>query len=609
MTLNLKKILLLCTGLFISMSAMSEGLADLPTKTISGKTYYYYKVQPKETVYSLCRRFGVSREYFMQTNPSAADGLKIDQMLLFPADGAPQPESIAKPVPSSHSVGATPPEGTIAYTVQRKETAYGISKKFGMTLDEFYALNPDARDYGVKADQQVFVRSGNTVRPAEPQPAHERQQTGEYEVRRGDTFYSIARSHGLSAEQLQAANPAVSVLVPGQFINIPQGCDERIPGEEPTVTEPHRDVTLGNRDWARNGGISMAVVLPFMLEQQPRSRQANLYTEFYKGLLLAVDSMRNCGTPIKVLTYDTKGTMEGIEAVMADPALASAQVIIGPDNVGQVETLARYALDNGSSLLNIFAVKDESYVTMPNVMNSIVPHATMYEKAVKYLVDNSDGYTPVILNRIDGQQDKDEFVNLLKQELNAAGRQYFVVDFEKKLTEIDLADFAKDKKYAFIPMSSKLVELKAVLPELSTFAQTFSQPDGVCLWGYPEWLSFRGDPLNGMYKLNTVIFSRFYNTGETDADTKRINELYSDWYGGSMINVIPSQGLYGFDTGMYLIKALMTNNGDFGNYTPVYDGVQNCFNFVRGNDVRGWVNNEMFIIRYTPDKSVVKLSL
>lgn len=597
-----------------ALSVLAGGLSDLPVKNVNGTRYYYYTVQPKETVYSLCRRFGVSREDFLRYNPSAADGLKIDQVLLFPCDATstisatsvtqqPAYSETEQRRPSVSFAGnnsAEQPIGTIAYTVQPKETPYSISKRFGMTLDEFYSLNPAARNGGVRIDEQVWVKDER-----KDAPRHESVTENRYEVKPGDTFYSIARTYGVDVHELQGANPGVSVLVPGQNIVLPQSCAEPV---QPTEPASGAETAVPVIDTDVNT-ITVAVALPFMLEQNPRPRQAQLFTEFYKGFLLAVDSMRNCGKKIRVLTFDTKGTDAGLAEVLGDPHMASAQVIIGPDNAAHVEHIGKYALDHNASVLNIFAVKDESYKTMPNVMNSIVPHATMYDKAVNYLINEYPDYTPVILKRTDGQQDKAEFIAKLKKLLSERGRDYVEIDFEKRLSSADIEQLKADQKYAFIPMSSKLTELKAVLPELSKFAQTFSVPSNFQLWGYPEWLSFRGEPLQAMHKLNATIFSRFFNTGTPDPDADRVNESFGRWYGGQMINVIPSQGLYGFDTGMYLINALLVNGGDFSRFTPVYDGVQNCFSFVRGEGQQGWVNNEMFIIGYRPEIVVTKISL
>ena len=136
------KILTVCAlvGL-MALNAWADNLSDLPVTKVGGRDCYYYEVQPKETVYSLCRRFGVSREELLKYNPDAADGLKAGQMLYFPVDE------------KNQSVRPR------TYVVGKKETAYGISKKFGLTTDEFYALNPEALD-GLKAGQTVRLSKG-----------------------------------------------------------------------------------------------------------------------------------------------------------------------------------------------------------------------------------------------------------------------------------------------------------------------------------------------------------------------------------------------------------------------------------------------------------------
>ena len=44
-----------------------------------------------------------------------------------------------------------------------------------------------------------------------------------------------------------------------------------------------------------------------MLNDSERNRRADLITEFYKGFLLAVDSLRHSDKPIHIQTYDTEG--------------------------------------------------------------------------------------------------------------------------------------------------------------------------------------------------------------------------------------------------------------------------------------------------------------
>jgi LysM repeat protein/ABC-type branched-subunit amino acid transport system substrate-binding protein len=51
---------------------------------VDGKLFKYYQVQPQETIFSLTRRFGISRDSLVSLNPALADGLKSGMVLKIP---------------------------------------------------------------------------------------------------------------------------------------------------------------------------------------------------------------------------------------------------------------------------------------------------------------------------------------------------------------------------------------------------------------------------------------------------------------------------------------------------------------------------------------------
>lgn len=82
----LKHLKLIMVTLMILLSMPAITALDLPTKNINGETYHYYVVKQKETVYSLCKRFGISKDEMVKYNPAVADGLKTGMTLYFPAE-------------------------------------------------------------------------------------------------------------------------------------------------------------------------------------------------------------------------------------------------------------------------------------------------------------------------------------------------------------------------------------------------------------------------------------------------------------------------------------------------------------------------------------------
>lgn len=51
---------------------------------VDGKLFKYYQVQPQETLFSLTRRFGISRDSLVTLNPALAEGLKSGMVLKIP---------------------------------------------------------------------------------------------------------------------------------------------------------------------------------------------------------------------------------------------------------------------------------------------------------------------------------------------------------------------------------------------------------------------------------------------------------------------------------------------------------------------------------------------
>lgn len=605
----LRKIALLAIVAFIAFASAEAGINDLPIKTINGKRYHYYEVQPQETVYSLCHRFGVTREQLVRYNPSVEDGLKAHQVLLFPiADSA----SATTDTDSRYSSSKG---DVISHLVQKGETGYGISHKYGMTLDDFYALNPSARD-GLKAGQTVKVRRGtlSTALPAtqnEPSVSTDKPSASSHDgnihvIAEHETLYSIARSYGISLRQLIDANPEIDIdhYNAGTVLRIPSR------NETDTVSEAHAAAstlpattaespatesgrTLEASVGVADGPLTIAVALPFTGDKQSRAANAK---EFLRGFTLAVDSLRNFGRPIKVMAFDTKGTSEGCAAILADPSLKTANVIIAPDDASQMQDFVKFATANNIYLFNLYVIKDEQYISNPFVVQCNTPHDVMYDKAIKYFINSFPNVTPVILKRKGGHTDKAEFTNLLKKTYTDAGRKVHEIEFTDRLTKATLDNLPAGVDYAFIPVSSKREEFSKFIDAVNSFKDERTDGGAVSLWGYSEWLVLRDQ--SKLNKANTYLFSRFYCV-DKDYSVDNLQSAFDRWYGVGFADKIPKQGVYGFDTAMFLINALNANSGDFNRFTPPYDGMQNAFQLKRyGNG--GFVNDELYIINYTP---------
>lgn len=129
--------------------------------------------------------------------------------------------------------------------------------------------------------------------------------------------------------------------------------------------------------------------------------------------------------------------------------------------------------------------------------------------------------------------------------------------------------------------------------------ESASNKNDIRLFGFPEWVTFKGENLNNLHRINATIYSRFFNDNNAPS-SRAISEAFNQWFGIQMIESYPIQGILGYDLGTLLIKSLR-NNSTFGKQ---YDGVQSAFEFISASETGGYVNNSLYIINYNADGSI-----
>lgn len=86
---NKTNILILFLLLFIiSLDVIAQTkdgkIVDVPVVKLFDKTYYRYDVKPRESLYSICKKFKVTEAEILSMNPYIIDGIKAGQTLMIP---------------------------------------------------------------------------------------------------------------------------------------------------------------------------------------------------------------------------------------------------------------------------------------------------------------------------------------------------------------------------------------------------------------------------------------------------------------------------------------------------------------------------------------------
>lgn len=537
--------------IIFSFSCLSASILELPVKNINGKDYYYYKVQSTETIYSITHKLKIDKEEIFKYNPSVADGLRAHDILYFPVS------AYNKTTPNNNDDSNVE---YINHRIKKGETLYGICKQYNITKETLFAHNPKARD---------GIKHGFTLKI--PQAKQE--------------IYSQQDSEKVEHSKENINNQDFSQLV------------------DNTTTTTDSAVISSNKGKA----INIAIMLPFMLDENKPSKQALLYTEFYKGFLIAVDEHKNDENPINIYAYDTADSLDVVKSILNKQELKEIDIIIAPNNNQQIKAISDFAIEHNCYVLNIFDVKNTLHETNSNVLQANIPHDKMYDKVIKYFIATYNNYTPVFLRNKERRSDKTSFITALKTQLDSSHVSHIEIPFAGTLEDKDLSELNDSTKYIFVLTSGSRSELASVMTAITQFRDSVNSPENINLFGYPEWTTFTGKTKDRMTNLNATIYSRFYND-VNDYHSKKLHQNYDKWYNDEMIEAVPSQGTLGYDTGKYIFQSISQNNGNFET-TFSYKGIQHGYNFIKTPNNAGYINNTLYIIKFHPDGTIDKILL
>lgn len=508
------------------------------------------------------------------------------------------------------------------YEVKKGDTIFGIANKYLITPEQLVEWNPQA-DRGVKKGMKLIIKDGKgnaeeSTKPAaattvKPQPAAKpvketpkvaattTEQPNVYVVKEEESMKDISKKTKVKKDRLIELNP---FLDPSK---VDAGTRVRLNDQAPMFDDfasSVEDVITEDADSIEEiaEGTNIMVLLPFMANSEERSKQAKYYGDFYRGMLLAAEELNSANdSPIEIFAYDTNGSLSDLKELLTANVSNSPAVIIAPEDEASMQPIFDFAAQNGVFALNIFNFKEQAFRTNPWVMQGNIDQSTMYAKAIEGIKREFPDHVPVILEAKESKAEKEGFTSLLESTYAAEGNPTLRIAFEEALTPEDFEALDPEQKYVFIPQSGSLPVFNKVAGAILHKRQSNpEEPDKYVLFGYPDWTAFRGESLDLLHYINAVIYSRFYSN-ESDPAYVDFQRRYQDWYGRNTIEVVPDQGILGYDTATFLLGVLRKGPLSQSYATP-HRGIQSAFSFERIDD-GGLLNSSLFLIRYQPDST------
>ncbi len=279
----MKRLITLIASLLVLSCAAALAQEYVPTPVtvskekvkLNGKVYLSHVVLERQTLYSICKAYGVTEEDLYEANPALREtGLQKNAILLIPIKENAATESKGETVPQKQAEGAS---SYAEHTVKWYEDIDDIARRYDVTVKDIMDLN------GLKnkklSTRQVLKIPVKTVAEAVPTAAADTVKTVE-------TKEPDAEENRLPAQELQ----------------VPEVSDSEL-------------LNLRSRDV-----VDFSLVLPLRASSKP----SEVNMDFYSGVLLALKDLEAEGLKVQAHVYDLSAGLPPIDA------LVRSDFVLGP---------------------------------------------------------------------------------------------------------------------------------------------------------------------------------------------------------------------------------------------------------------------------------------
>lgn len=418
------------------------------------------------------------------------------------------------------------------------------------------------------------------------------QIRGLHKVKKKETIFGISRMYDITIEQLMKANPEMSApdyeLKKGAVLRIPY---PTLLTESPVAKQTDEDET----DDVRKRAIRLGVMLPL----HDINGDGKRMVEYYRGVLMACDSIKKLGISVDVHAWNAAEDAD-INNILSDENAAKCDLIIGPLYSKQMDAMSAFVEKHKIKLLIPFSINAPQLADNKYIYQVYQSHNFQDAATVEHFVKGFKNFHTVIIDCNDSTSQKGSFTSALRRQLEQDNIELSITSLKSSESDFSKA-FSRTKPNVVILNTGRSPELGIAFSKLNGLKVT--DPDLLInMFGYTEWLMYTRAHLENFYKFNTYIPSVFYYN-PLSASTKRLQQKFRWNFHADMQNSLPRFALTGFDHAYFFLTGLHREGKKFLGDKSNPEYVQTPLQFERyGNG--GLRNHTQLFVHYTPDSRV-----
>jgi len=561
-----------------------------PPTPVFGQNQKFYTAKPKETIWGISHRFNISEEALIFANPSLSDGLKVGQVILIPDE-----EYIAAKEKEIEDAKEDLSKETPGYhVVEAGETLYRIAKKYRVSVDSLYSINPTLSE-DISPGQLIAI------------PEYKNNFNFiEHHPQRKERLSEIAYKYQVNFEELKKLNPRVPKRVSrGDIVLIP--IEKRKEVEKVIIPKEEEDFTVDTMAFVRNckkqlnveTTFNVALLLPLNSRELDSATFDNIehnsnledypffkYIQFVEGAKLAIDSLAKRGMRINLIVFDVSKDVEKTRELLERPAMQQADLIIGLLYSRTFEIVADFSRKNNIPLVNALSKRSSILDNSPSVFKVTPSEEVLPEIAVNILPKNQQ--INLILVRPDKYR---ESIRMTKLEEEV---KKWSEENADNLLSLSMLNYMEDGSTGIIE-AADTVGLNYIIAvsedelfamDLLRTTSEYSDSLGFRVIAYPYWNSFNQLETQYIQQLKLHFIADEF----VDYSLPYVQNFVDDFR--VFYNVEPNKYAFlGYDLSYYFVQALGYFGNDFTSClnSNSYRSLQNGYVFEKKEN-GGWEN-------------------
>ncbi len=191
-------------------------LLVLFTSNAFAQKFTTHAVKNGETLQSISNKYGVSQDAILQYNKEIKKSakLRVNTILVIPSAAPKVQADVNDPVNEllkevlGDSVAVREPYGFAEHKVRKRETLYGIAKRYNVTEEEIKKYNKQL--YAAQLKKKMVIRIPKYKKVEEVENAIDPDDYEKYVVAPKETRWSIAHKYGITIDSMLVLNPNLS---------------------------------------------------------------------------------------------------------------------------------------------------------------------------------------------------------------------------------------------------------------------------------------------------------------------------------------------------------------------------------------------------------------